>query len=325
MIKIIATTPATADGTSYYRAFGVFKHLQSICDVQFTSLPPSYQWPFLRMNDIFFLHRPFEADKIPLLQYAKELGLKVWVDHDDNLFTLPPENPSFERYNEQAKNDIFKILKLADVITVSTEELKIFFDKMGFFNVTVIPNAVDDTFPNAKPIGEFNKTKNFFWRGTPTHHGDLYDFQQEIFEAIGKTDAPWYFFGYNPYFITRICDPAKVRYLKAEDIIQYFKLLKFHKPHLMHVPLSDNYFNKCKSNIAWIEATAAGAACVAPDWPEWQRPGILNYKNPEEYYNILTSLPDLEKSWKESHDFIMENLTLTKVNYQRKEIIENLM
>ena len=325
MIKIIAATPVPSDGTSFYRAFGIFKNLERMLNIQFLQLPQAYQWPLLKMADIMFMHRPFVNENVTMLKYAKELGLKIWIDHDDNLFELPPENSGFERYNADTKQQMFNILKLADVITVSTQELKVYFDKMGFFNVTVIPNALDDTFPNGKMVDGFNKTKNYFWRGTPTHMGDIYDFQQEIFEAIKQTTDPWYFFGYNPHFLTRICDPLRVKYLKAEDIIQYFKLLKLHKPHVLHVPLSDNYFNMCKSNIAWIEATMAGAACIAPDWPEWRRPGIINYKNYEEYLQILTSLPDLEKNWKESREFIMENLTLGKVNLMRKEIIQNLI
>lgn len=327
MIKIIASTPAKADGTSFYRMWGIFKSLSKLIKFEIIELPTSYQWPFLKDVDIFFLHRPFRADFIPVIRYAKELGAKVWIDHDDNLFTLPPENPSYDIYNkENVKNDMFKILKEADIITVSTEELRKFFDSKGFFNTQVIPNALDDKFPNSAPVNAFNEKKNFFWRGTPTHHGDLYDFQNEIFKAMGETDSVWNFFGYNPYFVTRLFPLERWKYYEPQDIIQYFKIIKHLKPHIMHVPLSDNYFNHCKSNIAWIEATMAGAVTVAPDWQEWQRPGVLNYKTPEEYQQILTNLPEnLKDKWQESRDYIQENLLLSKVNLLRKQIIETLL
>jgi len=35
-------------------------------------------------------------------------------------------------------------------------------------------------------------------------------------------------------------------------------------------------------NIAWIEATYAGAATIGPAWQEWQHTGILNYSSVEE-------------------------------------------
>ena len=53
------------------------------------------------------------------------------------------------------------------------------------------------------------------------------------------------------------------------------------------VPLKDNLFNHAKSNLAWIEATCAGAMTLAPDWPEWRRPGVSNYESPLNFKKLL--------------------------------------
>src|SRR5678815_3476713 len=99
MIKLIASTPVKQDGTSFYRAFGPLAHLSEIMDVEvidYFSRP--FTWADIKPVDIFFLHRPFREDLIQVVTYAKELGVKIWVDFDDNLFQLPPENSSYDNY-----------------------------------------------------------------------------------------------------------------------------------------------------------------------------------------------------------------------------------
>ena len=94
----------------------------------------------------------------------------------------------------------------------------------------------------------------------------------------------------------------------------------------MHVPLIEDGMNRCKSNIAWIEATAAGAVTIAPDWVEWQKPGVLNYNGLDEFKSMLMRpLDDAPERWAASRDYIMENLTLNKVNEQRARIVRELV
>ena len=61
-------------------------------------------------------------------------------------------------------------------------------------------------------------------------------------------------------------------------------------PWVHVVPLADSRFNRAKSMIAWIEATCAGAVVLAPDWEEWQRPGVVHYRDAEEFCNKLKVL-----------------------------------
>jgi vacuolar-type H+-ATPase catalytic subunit A/Vma1 len=88
-----------------------------------------------------------------------------------------------------------------------------------------------------------------------------------------------------------------------------------------------NSLNYCKSNIAWLEATSVGAAIIAPDWEEWRKPGIIRYDSIEKYGELLLNYQsdNLHEHWAKSREYIMENLTLEKVNKQRVKLVERLM
>jgi hypothetical protein len=105
------------------------------------------------------------------------------------------------------------------------------------------------------------------------------------------------------------------------------------------VPLRDNAFNRCRSNLAWIEATCAGAVVIAPDWEEWRRPGIMNYTDAEGFRRTLRGVMEqyamgLVKKTDErqehfnvemSRAYIEQHLQLDKVNEARWGIINGMI
>ena len=54
------------------------------------------------------------------------------------------------------------------------------------------------------------------------------------------------------------------------EVPRYFQNLRRLKPTYCFVPLYDDVFNRCKSGIAWLEGTYAGAVCLASALPEFQ-------------------------------------------------------
>ena len=57
------------------------------------------QWQTLLQYDVLFLQRAFTDKALGVLRYAKSLGLKVWVDYDDNLLNVSPEIKNFVFYS----------------------------------------------------------------------------------------------------------------------------------------------------------------------------------------------------------------------------------
>lgn len=335
MIKILAHSPVPFDGTSFYRSYGVFPNLSKKLgrNVDVTSFQGGMTWAQAGDFDVLFLQRPMTEGIYKLANYVKELGVKIWVDYDDNLFDLPTESRAFFDFDDKVRATMNKILKLADVITVSTEGMQAIFKHLGH-EATVVRNALNTDWD--PPVKEHNsRSRVVAWRGSETHVADVIYFTDQIEDSILKTKDVYHFFGYvpwllchrMPYYAQDVAGEisARVHLHKPDDIRIYHENLKKYKPRLMHVPLVANSLNAAKSNIAWIEATCAGAVCIAPDWPEWRMPGVLNYKSLEEYVQLLTSPEDRTENWKASMKYIEENLTLNKTNDQRIEILKTLV
>lgn len=334
MIKVLAHSPIPFDGTSFYRSFGIFPNMSKQLgrNLDVSAFQGGMTWAQAGDFDVLFLQRPMTEGIYKLAHYVKGLGVKIWVDHDDNLFDLPTESRAFFDFDDKVRTTMNSILKLADVITVSTEGMQEVFKHLGY-ETKVVRNALNTDWH--EPVKEHNsRSRVVSWRGSETHVADLIYFTDPIEDAINKTTDVYHFFGYAPwllchrmpYYAAGVAGEltARVHLHKPDDIRIYHDNLKKYKPRLMHVPLIANSLNAAKSNIAWIEATYAGAVCIAPDWPEWRMPGVLTYKSLEEYTQLLTSTEDRTAEWKKSMDYIQENLTLNKTNGQRIEILKSL-
>ena len=328
MIKILVKSPIPWDSTSFYRTWGVLHNLNRKFDRRLDLQPfqgRNFTWAELGAYDILYMQRPAKTDDLKLAQYCKDLGIKVWIDYDDNLFCLPNESRAFFDYDVVVKKTMQDLLLLADCVSVSTVDLKIFFESLGAVNVDVVPNAVNEDF--IKPASAYNAdSKVIVWRGSETHCGDLTYFSDYLYDAIKDSEYHWHFMGYNPFTLTNSDISGKIFLHKGEDVMIYNQRLKLLKPKVMHVPLVDNELNRAKSNIAWIEATYAGAVTIAPNWPEWNRPGVICYDDMDDYKKLLT-IPsqDYAKCWEASMKYIKENLTLDYVNQKRIDIITKLL
>jgi hypothetical protein len=135
--------------------------------------------------------------------------------------------------------------------------------------------------------------------------------------------------GDNLWFLTDTMERENTVVSDGLDVLDYHQYIHDLKPSVMMVPLFGSMFNHCKSNIAWIEATFAGAVTVAPAWDEWNRPGILTYENDAQFVTameaVLSGKIDVTKTCEASWTYIMDNLRLEKVNEARAKIICDIM
>jgi hypothetical protein len=133
------------------------------------------------------------------------------------------------------------------------------------------------------------------------------------------------YIGFNPWFLEK---SKNICFLRALDVVDYFDNGFRLKPAVVHVPLYNNLFNRCKSNIAYIEGSYWGAVCVVPEW--WGHlPGALTYKDNQSYYEVvrdaLSGKVDLTKMNNLAWDFIKKELVLSKINRLRVKLIKKLL
>ena len=329
-MKLLVLTVNKNDSTSFYRANGVLHDLKNQMPLEITSMNFSelkdMSWANLVLFDAVFMQRPYQSVALKMSQYCRELNLPIWVDFDDYLLDIPADNRSHALFNNpQTKETIVKILQLANVVTVSTHALKKGFSEANQ-NIHVIPNAFNTKLFNYRQ-NKVQTEKTMLWRGSETHSLDLFFYGDEIYSNQQKfTDWNFLYFGWNPWFIPHT---ENRKHIGPTDPVLYFRQVHGLSPRAMHVPLVDSFFNRCKSNIAYIEGSFAGAVCLVPEWEEWTLPGAITYKNAAEYHEkmnlMLTEKVNFKKYNALAWEFIMDSLTLEKVNKQRVQILQNLV
>lgn len=329
MLNLLAVIPNQSDATSFYRAGGPLQHLKRKYNINI-NLVAQYNWFTLGFSDIVFMQRPFRSTDVGIAQMAKSLGIPIWIDYDDDLFNVTTDNPAYEVYGkEEYQNNIKTMMRLCDFMSVSTDDLRVKAEKLyGMFGkVMTINNAFNSHLIQRKIAVE--KKKLILWRGSPTHHRDVTALAQPILELSNEyKDWVWEFIGDRLWFLTDGMPHERTICAEAMDIIDYHQHIADVSPSLMIVPLHDNTFNKAKSNIAWIEATHAGAVCVAPNWPEWRRPGCLTYNDPEDFKEVMQNAMngniDLDLMRSLSMQEVEKKYNIDYTNEQRLAILASL-
>lgn len=327
MINLLECLPRADDATSFYRARGPLLRLQKEFPQEIAIYPyhnGPVTWDYILLYDAVFLQRPYNKHHYNVARAAERFKIPIIIDYDDLLCDIPTDNPAKDHYDEDAVKMIGALISITTVVIVSTEALKKYLsEKYGYENkFVVIPNAFDLEIFREKPV--FNETKSIIWRGSVTHTKDIMEYSAQIISAMCQF-PDWHidFLGYNPFFITdKLSNSAYVKRFELDIYIEYLHKLNY---SICIVPLHDSPFNRSKSNINYLEATYAGAVCLAPDWEEWQKPGIINYKDQADFRQKLKAMIageyDLKDLHQKSWQYIVDNLSLAKVNKLRWEIM----
>ncbi len=317
------------DDPCFYRCLGPLAALRQKRPGLQIQVIENINWASLGMNDVVMLQRPHSPNQLKIAEMAVRHGLPLWVDHDDDVFNIPRGNPAYESYmNPGVHATVANILRLADIVTTSTVPLKRVVERFNP-NTHVVPNALMSNMVGAIRQSDAPRSNLVYWRGSSTHQRDLDFYTPQMVEVAKRNPTvPWLFHGLSAanYQLLDMIPTAK----KAArvDPIEYFSFISNLRPRVFVVPLDDNTFNHSKSNIAWIEATFAGAVCVAPSWEEWQRPGVLNY-TPENFAEVLHKAinlepPQHEALWAQAAEYVSERLDIDAVNGKRSAIIDEL-
>jgi hypothetical protein len=325
MIKIKICDVAPRSACSYYRGIGVLSQLRHVNPDIHIEYLEAVSWSALADCDILFLLRPVHNNYIESMQLAKNFGVPVWIDFDDCLHEIPDDNPGFKNFNTKAVLTNMEIaLKNADIVTVSTIELKNYYSKFNP-NIIVVENAFNNY--NYKMEKRNNKNKFISWRGSATHRNDLLSCKDEMKATAYKNDEwEWVFIGDNIWYITDSIKRSVSIYPEME-IVQYNQYIYDLSPSIHIVPLVDSIFTRCKSNISFIEGTWAGAVCLCPDIPEFQKDGVVNYKENFGYLleKLMKSQSFRQENYEKAYQYIQDNLLFSIINQKRIKIIEEVL
>ena len=287
-----------------------------------TMISPIFIWQhdiLLKTRAIFF-QRQMAPTHLEIIKRYKEIQPKykfkmVW-DMDDFVWGrneeqggdvedgVPSYNFGSRGINMEIVNSSIEVMKLMDVVTVSTEFLARYIKKnFGIKNVEVVPNAVPSYFwGNRKrlPITEKLVKPRVIYTGSPTHYlnpiaprpksereplgfpgdptkkpGDFGNAWREwVIKSVNAGKIDFICLGGLPWFFEEIKD--KITVVNWVDSFNYHNVVINMKPDFGIMPLVKNNFNKGKSNIKEQELCACGAVAIGSyfdDETDWADQG----------------------------------------------------
>lgn len=344
MTRILFSCPPGMSPVRQFRGEGVMERLSKIdSNIQIVYPRRGEPWMDLLNVDACYFMRAFTRAEMDLAALAKDMGVPVWYDIDDDLMAVPPDNPAHDRLADPNVRQIIAFfLTESDLVTTSTKTLRDKFShlRLGGRPIVVVPNALDDySIPDIdkRPNGIASSSRRVTWRGGVSHQGDLLNFADEFWKFMEKNlDWSMQFIGYSPFWIAkgfewkRVNFAGRCSYVPYEfDYYRYIAAFRGMDPQIHIVPLMDNAFNRSKSCIAAMEAIYAGAVPLVPDWEEWEFPCVIQYHDATSFGNRLQDMVDLgmnerESMWRENTDFLMANRKLSAVNITRVKLLKEL-
>lgn len=242
----------------------------------------------LEPGDTIFVPDPEGGDPLPLWEDGKV--------YQKGRFSI--------RENLERSEDLKEFSRTCDAITVTGEGLRRYYtEEVGCKNVYVRPNAMPlETFPDLVP--EYPKEQvRILWQGGSSHYPDLYGIRGILADVI-KSYPHVKFVSYGhlfKYLVSHI--PAdKLETYDWGPFKAHYHMLSMIGPDINLCPLADNEFNRCKSSIKFMEASAIKrpaatlAANVGPYAEDIAdgKTGLL-YEGPADFKEKLCRL--IEDAW----------------------------
>ena len=273
-----------------------------------------------------------------LLKKAKKHNIKIVYETDDDFLDINPANPSYD-YILGNFDNIKKLVTNVDQITVSTTELKKRFDNLGLKNVEIIKNYyVNDSLPLRPFTFRGNEFIKIGYFGTLTHDNDLELIHnvilrlKDIFSKKGIT-VNFEIAGASIDEKSDWFNVKKIPYYPMSMKTFYDWLGKNSDWDIGIIPLVNTEFNKCKSELKYIEFSALGVPVVASDmnvYNETIKDGVTGFlaNNEDEWVDKLSLLiedPILRNGIvNNAHNDILENYNLKSRVNQWDEVFKRL-
>lgn len=280
-------------------------------------------------SKVVVMQAPGHDDAVNLIKACKESNKKIVIDYDDYSFDLSPFNP---RYSELGTEEVIKkddagntivswrnmehgfdqasnvkkykaflyCVENTDLITTTTNYLANKF-KSSNKKIQVLPNSID--FDLYKPLPKpdrYNNQIRIGWFGGDSHFNDLKIFKNVLPKIISKYPkvvvtlaAPFVPFWKS---IFKDVPESNMDWHGWTPLELYPFILAARQFDIGLCPLEDNDFNKCKSNLKWLEFSALKVPVIAQN--------MIPYSNSiEEWCTGL--LASTEQEWFDKIEYLI--------------------
>lgn len=250
-----------------------------------------------RLNTLPFLKR--------IKSYIKENNAKgrVVIDFDDNVFKVSPLSNHYADYgtenfqikladgsihdawkdgvnidlkkNQERLDEVKRVVSMADMITTTTPILADVFREYND-NVRVLPNCVDVAEWNKLPLVKKSDEVKLYWGGGMSHWEDFLLLREPLKVIFNKyPQAKLVMLGWMPEGMKETF-PGRIEFHPWSNFYGYPYKMASLGVDIGLIPLVDNEFSRCKSNIKWIEMSAL------------QIPTVVSYCSPYKEVETLS-------------------------------------
>lgn len=257
--------------------------------------------------DVVVFHRPNDDRCFAIADMLRKQGKKIVMDSDDTYKDI--DGQKWKYILDKVDGFLDKFGREADMITCSTEFLAKEYRNLNK-NVVVLPNTVDpDFWPEQDEILKNESGKiRIGLVGSVAYGGDFSQCRDAL-EALSKRDdVQLVLFGLPPKtkdFMEVVVPIHKDEYafweglnVERQPLVpmkDYIETLNNLRLDVMMIPRGDRYFNRCKSNIKFLEASMLEIPVVAQGFTTGDSP---YQQNPEdaEHMMIVTDNADWLKA-----------------------------
>ncbi len=258
------------------------KELTDIGEIDVDRIKKEIAWA-----DIVVFHRPENDNYHRLADYIRAMGKKIVVDNDDT-FKLDDYHPlanldegGYQMNLRKRNESVDSFVKHADMVTCSTEFLSREYKKLND-NVIVLPNCVDPDDWD-EPLRNEGKKVRIGIIGSSSF---VYDFEhvKDVIKGLNeRDDVQLFLFGLgNKEHRKKNERVSKLfkedyKFWDSLDNIEWEPWCKIHEyPTKLNearldfiiIPRKNNYFNRCKSNIKFLEAGMLEIPVIAESFDE---------------------------------------------------------
>lgn len=294
--------------------------------------------------DVVVFHRPDDEKKVEAMKLLKAYGKKVVFDNDDTYKSV--DAMKFRDQLEQRTNLLDEAIRVADLVTTTTEFLADEYRKINP-NTHVLPNQVDPDDWDEPIKNETGKVRIGII-GSAAINKDSHEIKNLLKELSEREDVILVLFALPPKLEThkkmreiydpeiKFWDELKVEWQHFVNQADYMEVLRQLRLDIVLIPREDSYFNRCKSNIKFLECSMLEIPVIAQGFSDGKSPyqgeedskHMLIANNEDEFRNHIETLiknKELRETMgKKAKEYVLDNYNIQKNYYKWEELYKTL-
>lgn len=282
-MSIVNIIPADVSACGYYRLIQV-ANILSLDKTMDVTLSPMGKYRFYGQQYNVTQRIVSESIFQQLMKFKERTNTKFIVDYDDLLWeykgeSIPEYNATRTMIDMKGNTEAMKkyLNDFADKVIVSTEYLKNALEGLVDVNkIVVIPNMLNRKEWHFDRVTSYRGDSIFYYAGSPTHYNNVKHLSGDFSNAWVDylQDKPTIIQGVVPYFIKPIATQGwSPLNSYAHDFYVGTRQCQF-----IIAPLANNIFNRCKSDLKYLEACAVGRVCLMSEFEDGPYNGAHPYQ-----------------------------------------------